>query len=163
MSTGVILIRVIFRQPCWGDFTGVASDISRKHNLTANFLLVWLLKSFFPTFIFSLSLRCRSCVVAVSVGTGLYHSAFWTVVFFCDDLSLLQSFLDEGRELHSISKDLELASSLRWEGICAVCLSGLLLSFGRLLPGEVDVAFLRLFLLPLLQSFLTLKAGGYLV
>lgn len=64
MSTSVdtIFVQVMFRQPCWGDFMGIASDVSKRDNLTATFtiLLLRLLKWF-------LNLRCRNCVVDVGV------------------------------------------------------------------------------------------------
>ena len=46
------------------------------------------------------SLRCKSCVIDVPVWTGLHNSVFWLVVVFHNGFHLLQSFLDEGWELH---------------------------------------------------------------
>lgn len=36
MSTGVVLVHLMFRWPCCWDFGDVASDITKRHNLTAN-------------------------------------------------------------------------------------------------------------------------------
>jgi hypothetical protein len=43
----VILVQLTFGQSCWWDFTGVASDVTRGRNLTANSLI---LHSFHPLF-----------------------------------------------------------------------------------------------------------------
>lgn len=84
MSIGVCLVWVMFRLPCWWDFEGVVSDISRWYNLTANFLSLWVLQSFYyPLLWWSLSLRCRNCVVDLSVGAGLHNSSFWLVLTVC--------------------------------------------------------------------------------
>lgn len=70
-------------------FTGV----SRRRNLTANFLFLWLLESFCSFSVCSLSLRFRNCVIDLSVISGplmvtyfLYIHPLW---FFCNDLHLL--------------------------------------------------------------------------
>ena len=47
---GVILVPNISGQSYWWDVMSVFSDISRKHNLIANFSLLWLLHSFHPLF-----------------------------------------------------------------------------------------------------------------
>lgn len=85
----------------------VASDSHRKHNITANFLILWLLQSFTPSSTGSLSFRCRSCSVVVSVVTRL-HDLFWLVVVFCNDLCLEQenfvSHVSKGWEVqHEVS------------------------------------------------------------
>lgn len=49
-SVDTIFVQVIFRQPCWGDFMGVASDTSKRDNLTADFFFLWLLQSCFSVF-----------------------------------------------------------------------------------------------------------------
>lgn len=91
MSTAV-LVQILLRQSCWWAFMGVASDIPRRHSLTANSWIFWLLQSFCPTSAeVSLSLRWGCCVVAVSVGTGLHKLAFWLLVVFCYGLLLLKS------------------------------------------------------------------------
>jgi len=43
VSTVVVLVQLLSRQSWWPDFMGVASDIPRRHNLRANFLILWLL------------------------------------------------------------------------------------------------------------------------
>lgn len=42
----VVLVLLLFRQACWWDFMGVTLDITRRHGLTADFL-IWLLHSFY--------------------------------------------------------------------------------------------------------------------
>lgn len=38
MSIGVLLVKFMFGQSYCGDFMGIASDVTRKHNITANSL-----------------------------------------------------------------------------------------------------------------------------
>jgi hypothetical protein len=35
----VIPVLLIFRLPCWWDFISIASDITKRHNLTTNCLI----------------------------------------------------------------------------------------------------------------------------
>lgn len=81
-----ILVHFIFKPSCWWDFTDETSDIPRRHSLTINSFIFWLLHSFWPWF---LSLRW-SCMEASSVRAGLHNGAFWLVVLFCNGLYLLQ-------------------------------------------------------------------------
>lgn len=63
--------------------------ISRRGDLTADFLFLWLFKTFYIFFCdvwWSLNLRCRSYAVDGSVGMGLHKSAFWWVMVFCNGL-----------------------------------------------------------------------------
>lgn len=41
-----VLVQYMFRQTCWWDFMRVASENIRRHSLTENFVIFWLLKSF---------------------------------------------------------------------------------------------------------------------
>ena len=62
---------------------GQASDITRKHNLTAKSFMVFL-----PSLSqCSLSPRCEC---TIPTGTGLYNSPYWLVGVFCNGLCLLQ-------------------------------------------------------------------------
>lgn len=54
MSVGVISVQHLFRQSCWWDFVGIASDSSRRYNLTGNSLILQLLTVFLPQRIYSL-------------------------------------------------------------------------------------------------------------
>lgn len=38
LSIAIVLVQLLFKQACWQDFVGVASDITRIHSLTANSL-----------------------------------------------------------------------------------------------------------------------------
>lgn len=43
MSVGILLLKLLFRQPCWWDFYGCSfTNICRRHNLAANSLTLWL-------------------------------------------------------------------------------------------------------------------------
>lgn len=74
----------------WWDFLGIASDVTKRHNLIASFLILWLLTIFllplcnFP-WALGVGMFCR-----VSTGTGLHKSIFWLVVVSLNDLCLLQ-------------------------------------------------------------------------
>lgn len=59
-----------------------------SHSKLLNFLAFFNLITFIMHW--SLSLKCRSCPVDVSPGTGLPNSAFGSVVAFCNGLHLLQ-------------------------------------------------------------------------
>ena len=84
------LVKVMFKQSRWWDFMAVAPESPRRHSLTANALVSWLLQSFLPFLKCSLNLRYKRCIDDVSSGPELHNSAFWLVVFFCNDLCLLQ-------------------------------------------------------------------------
>lgn len=80
-----------FRQIYWQDFASLASDIPRRHNFTANSLIIWEYSG--STYVFlqcPLSLRCGNCFVDVSTRNRLPNSAFWSIWGFCDCLHLLQ-------------------------------------------------------------------------
>lgn len=49
MPLGVIHVQLMSRQPHWLDCMHVASDIPRRHNLTANSPFLWLLQSSLPS------------------------------------------------------------------------------------------------------------------
>lgn len=89
ISTAVFLVQQMFRQSRWCVFMSAASGIPRRHNLTTNSQIFWLLQSFTSVSTRSLSLRCSICFVDGSIGTGL-HNSFFLVVVFCDDLCLEQ-------------------------------------------------------------------------
>ena len=76
MSVVVVLVLVIFRQPCWWDFMDVASDIFRKHSLLANSVFVAPKIFLPPLWQLSLSLGYKNCVVSVFLGVWLYSFAF---------------------------------------------------------------------------------------
>lgn len=48
ISIGLILVQLMLRQSLWWDFMVVASDFTRRHNLTTNSLVFWLLQFFQP-------------------------------------------------------------------------------------------------------------------
>lgn len=78
-------VHIIFRQPCWWDFMGEASDISVNHSLTVN--------SQFPYLFPALSVR----IVFAYIGSRLHNSVLWLVQVFCNALHQLQRkvFLDK--------------------------------------------------------------------
>lgn len=52
----------------------------------------------------SLSLRWRTWVTDVSLGTEIYRSACWSVVIFCNEhIPLQRSFFDKGWEMYILS------------------------------------------------------------
>lgn len=77
---------------------GVAFDI-RKHSITVKFMTFWLIIFQPPLLQWSLICMYGSCIVNVSLSTGLQNSAFWLVVISCNDLCLLwgRSSLRQGR------------------------------------------------------------------
>ena len=54
---------------------GIASDSTRRHNLTANSLVLWLLNSFYLNF-HNVPRAFGTGTGTVSIGTGLHNSAF---------------------------------------------------------------------------------------
>lgn len=65
------------------------TDAPRRHDLTANSLILWRLQSFcLFSSQSSLSLRCKGCIVDVPTGTELCNSVFWFFVVFCSGLCL---------------------------------------------------------------------------
>jgi hypothetical protein len=102
VSAEVLLVQVLFKQPCCWDFEGVVSltllgdKISQRTSCCSENLWAFMRCS--------LSLRCGSRAVDGSAGAG-YHmltcAAVWWVVVFCNDLHLLQRrVLDEERGPH---------------------------------------------------------------
>lgn len=81
MSVGVILVQLmLIMQLCWWDFMGVASHITRRHSITADFLILAL-----PGFLTHLvhcflSLKYGSCFIDLWVGAGLHYSVFWPIM-----------------------------------------------------------------------------------
>lgn len=64
---------------------GIVSDIPKEtqcHSKLPDLLTFRIFPSFLPRW--NLSLRFRSCIIDVSVATGLHNSAFWFVSFFND-------------------------------------------------------------------------------
>lgn len=49
-SISVVPIQLVFRQPHSWDFMGVASGVARRHSLTENPLILWVLQSLNPHF-----------------------------------------------------------------------------------------------------------------
>lgn len=88
MPVGVIAVLVIFKQPCWWNFMALDSDISRRHSLTANFLILLFLQFFCCLLPCFLSLNCGSCIAVISVGMELHNSAFLLVVGSCAGLCI---------------------------------------------------------------------------
>lgn len=87
-STLVYLLLSMFSS-CWWDSVGVVSDITRRHDLTANFLILWLLQCFFPIFWKGpWDLGVGTCFLDLSIGTGPHNCTL--VVIFCNGLRLLQ-------------------------------------------------------------------------
>ena len=72
------------------DFMGVASSITRRHNLTENSFILWLLQSF--CFLFQNNPK------ALDVGVILYICQLGLI--FTAGLYLLHGFLNEGWGLH---------------------------------------------------------------
>lgn len=70
-GTSLLLIHLIFRQSCWWDILGVASDITRRPSLTTNSLVLWLLPSFQPLlYSDSWALVCGNALWMQSSGRG---------------------------------------------------------------------------------------------
>lgn len=46
MSVIAVLVHLTITQSCWSNFMLTVSDMSRRHNLTANSLILWHLQSF---------------------------------------------------------------------------------------------------------------------
>ena len=80
MSIAVVFIQFTFRQSCWWEFMGVASDVSRIHNLIAE---CWLLKFLYLQWFLSLGigvweLFCR-CIFWDWVPHLCTFSDFWHI------------------------------------------------------------------------------------
>lgn len=76
-------------QLCWWYTMGVASDITRRYNITTDFLILGFLKSFCSPFN-NVFLFLTMCFVDIFVGTRFYKSAFWCVVVCYSGLCLMQ-------------------------------------------------------------------------
>lgn len=74
LSIASVLLQTVFRADLLTDHASwvkLPCPFSRRHNLTADFLVRWLSQSFpFPLLRGFLSLGCRSCAVDGSHGTG---------------------------------------------------------------------------------------------
>lgn len=93
MSIGIFLGQIILRQSCSWEYICIASDILRRHIITASSTL----QSFHPPFHNDLWVLGAGVFCSCSVGTDINKSAYWFVVVFNNDLSLLQRcFHDEG-------------------------------------------------------------------
>jgi hypothetical protein len=69
----------------------VVSDISKRDSLTANALLLKLKKSFAPSStIIPQPWMWKSCIVGVSIGTGIHNSVLSLGLVFYNSLHLLQ-------------------------------------------------------------------------
>ena len=90
MAIVAVVVQLIFIQLCWWDFKGIASEITRAHSLSTlpDTMAPTVFSLLLPQYI--LSLRCRSCVVNVSMGMESHSSDFLLVVVFCTGLHLLQ-------------------------------------------------------------------------
>lgn len=83
----------------WWDLVSVIYDISRRHNLTENFLTLWLLKYFHPSSTIFPYTSVRECFEDVSVETEFQNPTFWLVVVFWCGLCRLK------REVSLMSSD----------------------------------------------------------
>lgn len=86
-----ILVHFMLRWPYLWHFKGIDSNISRRQNLTTNFLIFWLLKYSPPLFhnipwdlVGGLFCRCMYYPLKLD------STAFWLAVIFCNDLALWQ-------------------------------------------------------------------------
>lgn len=63
---------------------GVASDVTKRHNLPANSLTLWFLQAFYPSSAIFPELYAWMCFEDLSVGPGSVplHFGFWLVVVF---------------------------------------------------------------------------------
>lgn len=77
------------RQSCWWDFLGAGSVLTGRqpHCRLPDPHALWSFCSLIPC---DKSLRYKSYVIDVSVGTGLHNCAFRLVVAFCNGIFLLQ-------------------------------------------------------------------------
>lgn len=71
MSVGVISVQHLFRQSCWWDFVGIASDSSRRYNLTGNSLILQPFTVFLPQRIYPL--QYQNTVLPQVVLIIIYH------------------------------------------------------------------------------------------
>jgi len=60
MSIVVVIVHLTFGKSCWWDVMGLRSDIIRRHNPTANFLILCLLRSFGFLFFFFWNITSKS-------------------------------------------------------------------------------------------------------
>ena len=82
------LVQLMFRQPCWWDFTAVASDISRRQSNSK--LLILLVLSVFPPPCPQDLWDLGAMYLGVLVETMFHMSAFWSVTVFCNGVCLWQ-------------------------------------------------------------------------
>lgn len=118
MAVGVLLLQVLFRQSCWD--VGVASlTFLGKHNLTADFLYLWLFLP--PLWQWSLSLWYRNhlslyclppaCVLASSGFPWWYPSV--TKRSSLNERGELHWYVGVRTNIHSVVKDC--ANLLKWQ------------------------------------------------
>ena len=71
--------QLIFRKICWWHFIDGDCDITRKHNLRVNYLLLWLLKYFSPSSIAMFTDPwVQVCLVDIAIETCINYSWFWS-------------------------------------------------------------------------------------
>lgn len=90
MSIVVVLVQFVFGQSHWWHFMGVASDITRRDNLTQ---IPWSSGSWnlvLSSVMFQKPIGAGVVFIDLSIGTGHCNSAFWLVVVFCNGFHLLQ-------------------------------------------------------------------------
>lgn len=86
----IVLVLLMFRKSRWCDFMCIAFDIPRRHNLTANFLIFWLLTIFLPNFCSVPWSFLGIKVIYICIETWFHIYTFWLVVVFCNSPYLLQ-------------------------------------------------------------------------
>ena len=68
----------------------LASDVTRRHNLTAKSLNLWFLQSFSRVLAVFPEPCVWQCLVETSNGTGLHNSAYCLLVIFCTGVHFFQ-------------------------------------------------------------------------
>lgn len=83
ISTIVVLVQLVFRHSCWWDSMGVDSNITRRHSLTANFLIDPLALPFFSPPLQQHSLRlCAGIVLCM-------YPQLWFQLLYCTFYNVL--------------------------------------------------------------------------
>lgn len=90
MPIVLVLAQLMLRQPYWWYFMDITSNITRRHNLSGDALVLWLLESFYPIFYNVPWASDALCFIDVSIGAIFHNSVFLLVVVFCSSLCLLQ-------------------------------------------------------------------------
>lgn len=93
---GVALVQLTVGQSHWWELMSTASDVTRRHSLTLNFLILWLSLFHNVPWAYAMGL-----CVDVAIETGIHNSAFGLVVLLCTGLHLLKRevFLMKGKDL----------------------------------------------------------------